>query len=60
MKDMPNNEKLDLIFLIDRSGSMYGSEMDTIGGFNSFLDKERANGFDTNVTTVLFNHQCEM
>ena len=60
MKVMPNTEKLDLIFLIDRSGSMYGSEMDTIGGFNSFLDKERANGFDTNVTTVLFNHQCEM
>ena len=30
MKVMPNNEKLDLIFLIDRSGSMYGSEMDTM------------------------------
>ncbi len=59
-KTIPFDEKLDLIFLIDRSGSMYGSEEDTIGGFNSFIEKERAKGFDTNVTTVLFDHLYEV
>lgn len=51
---------LDLIFLIDRSGSMYGSEDDTIGGFNSFIEKERAKEGNTNVTTILFDHEYEM
>ncbi len=59
-KTLPFSEDLDLIFLIDRSGSMYGSEDDTIGGFNSFLEKERAKKFNTNVTTVLFDHQYEV
>ena len=36
---------LDLIFLIDRSGSMYGSEKDTMGGFNSFI--ENTQNFNT-------------
>ena len=35
---------------------MYGSEKDTMGGFNSFIEKERDNEFNTNVTTVLFDH----
>lgn len=59
-KTVPFDEKLDLIFLIDRSGSMYGSEEDTMGGFNSFIEKERAKEFDTNVTTVLFDHEYEI
>lgn len=59
-KTTPFDEKLDLIFLIDRSGSMYGSEEDTMGGFNSFIEKERAKEFDTNVTTVLFDHEYEL
>ena len=33
-------EAMDLIFIMDRSGSMSGSETDTIGGFNSFIQKE--------------------
>lgn len=41
VKLVPNEHDVDLIFLIDRSGSMYGSEMDTIGGFNAFLQKEK-------------------
>ena len=41
MKIMSKNENLDIIFLIDRSGSMSGSEEDTIGGFNSYLQRER-------------------
>jgi uncharacterized protein with von Willebrand factor type A (vWA) domain len=59
-KTLPFDEDMDLIFLIDRSGSMYGSEDDTIGGFNSFLEKERAKDFNTKVTTVLFDHQYEV
>ena len=53
-------EDLDLIFLIDRSGSMYGSEEDTIGGFNSFIEKEKLKEGTTRVTTILFDHEYEM
>ena len=57
---MHNVEDLDLIFLIDRSGSMYGSEEDTIGGFNSFIEKEKLKKGNTRVTTILFDHEYEM
>ena len=40
MKEMLQQENLDLIFVMDRSGSMSGSETDTIGGFNSFIQKD--------------------
>lgn len=60
MKIMPQNENLDIIFLIDRSGSMCGSEEDTIGGFNSYIKRERNKGFGTKVTTVLFDDQYEI
>lgn len=53
-------KNLDLVFLIDRSGSMYGSEEDTIGGFNSFIEKEKAKEGTTYVTTILFNHGYEV
>lgn len=60
MTMLPQNQDLDLIFLIDRSGSMYGSEKDTMGGFNSFIEKERKKEFNTNVTTILFDHGYEV
>lgn len=60
MKDLPQDQDLDLIFLIDRSGSMHGSEDDTIGSFNSFIEKERIKEFNTNVTTILFDHEYEV
>ena len=50
------DEKIDIIFLLDRSGSMYGSENDTIGGFNSFIAKQKAQENNTKVTTILFDH----
>lgn len=53
-------KNLDLVFLIDRSGSMYGSEADTIGGFNSFIEKEKAKDFNVKVTTILFDHLYEV
>lgn len=59
MKSLPQKD-LDIIFLIDKSGSMYGSEEDTLGGFNSFLERERKKEFNTQVTTVLFANDYEV
>lgn len=53
-------EKIDIIFLLDRSGSMYGAENDTIGGFNSFIEKQKIQEVDAKVTTVLFDHGYEV
>ena len=39
---------------------MYGSEDDTIGGFNSFIEKEKAKEENTTVTTILFDHEYEL
>jgi uncharacterized protein YegL len=50
----------ELVFILDRSGSMGGLESDTIGGFNSMLDKQRAAPGDCRLTTVLFDHEYEM
>ena len=60
MVSIQPKEDLDLIFLIDRSGSMHGSEDDTIGGFNSFIQKERKKELNTKVTTILFDDQYEL
>lgn len=54
------NEKLDLVFLMDRSGSMGGVESDTIGGFNSFIQREKKKELDTSVTTILFDDGYEV
>ena len=47
-------EKINVIFLLDRSGSMNGAVQDTIGGYNSFLKKQKDN---TLITTVLFDDE---
>ena len=39
---------------------MHGSEKDTIGGFNAFIEKERKKGWNTNVTTILFDDEYEV
>lgn len=50
------NEKLtEIVFIIDRSGSMHGLESDTIGGFNSMLAKQKATDCPAFVSTVLFS-----
>ena len=49
-------ELTELVFIIDRSGSMYGLTKDTIGGFNSMLDKQRSEEGSAFVSTVLFNN----
>ena len=60
MTTTPQNEKMDLIFIMDRSGSMMGSQKDTIGGFNSFIQQEIKKELDTRVTTVLFDNEYEI
>lgn len=51
-------ERLDVVFLLDMSGSMLGMEDDTIGGYNGYLDNMKDS--DAKVTTVLFNDSHEM
>lgn len=50
----------ELVFIIDRSGSMNGLEDDTIGGFNSMLRQQQAVDGSATVTTVLFDDQYEL
>ena len=45
----------ELVFILDRSGSMSGLEADTIGGFNSMIAKQRREAGEALVSTVLFN-----
>lgn len=52
-------KETDIIFILDRSGSMSGTENDTIGGFNSFIQQHKKNK-NTKVTTVLFDDQYEV
>ena len=47
---------MDLVLILDKSGSMYGLEKDTIGGFNSMLDKQRESNLPVKVTAVMFNN----
>lgn len=51
-----SNHITELVFILDRSGSMQGLEADTIGGFNGLLEKQRAQEGACFVSTVLFNH----
>ena len=51
---------LDLVLVLDKSGSMYGLESDTIGGYNAMLAKEKDLDVDTKVTTVLFNNKVDI
>ena len=45
----------EIVFIIDKSGSMSGLELDTIGGFNSMLRKQREEEGEAYVSTVLFD-----
>ena len=47
----------ELVFILDKSGSMGGLETDTIGGFNSMLKKQREERGECRVTTVLFDNR---
>lgn len=49
------NKMLDVVFILDKSGSMSGSENNTISSFNEYLEREKKNKFKTRITTVLFS-----
>lgn len=55
-----NTNLTEIIFLLDRSGSMGGFESDTIGGFNAFIEKQSEAPGETIVTTVLFDDRYEI
>ena len=50
----------ELVFILDRSGSMYSLTEDTVGGFNSMIDKQRAQPGEALVSTVLFNDHSKV
>ena len=54
------NNITELVFILDRSGSMSGLEADTIGGFNAMIEKQRKEDGDCYVSTVLFDNYTEV
>ena len=50
----------ELVFILDRSGSMAGLEKDTIGGFNSMIEKQKKESGEAYVSTVLFDNHREV
>ena len=50
----------ELVFILDRSGSMAGLEDDTIGGFNAMIEKQKRESGEALVSTVLFDNDCEV
>ena len=54
------NNITELVFIIDRSGSMAGLEADTIGGFNSMIEKQKKLDGKAYVSTVLFDNVSEV
>ncbi len=50
----------EVVFILDRSGSMSGLEDDTIGGFNSMIEKQRKEEGEAYISTVLFDDQTEV
>ncbi len=54
------NNVTELVFILDRSGSMAGLASDTIGGFNSMIEKQKAEDGECLVSTVLFNGSSEV
>ena len=50
----------EIVFILDRSGSMAGLEKDTIGGFNAMLEKQRREPGEAVISTVLFDSTCDV
>ena len=55
-----NKNLTEIVYILDRSGSMSGLEADTIGGFNSMMEKQKKTGEEAIVSTVLFDDECEV
>ena len=50
----------EIVFILDRSGSMGGLEADTIGGYNSLIEKQKKEEGEAYISTVLFDDTCEV
>ena len=50
----------EIVFILDRSGSMAGLEDDTIGGFNAMIEKQKREDGEAYVSTVLFDNHTEV
>ena len=50
----------EIVFILDRSGSMAGLEKDTIGGFNAMIEKQRKEAGEAIISTVLFDNYSEV
>ena len=50
----------EIVFILDRSGSMAGLEADTIGGFNAMIQKQKAESGEAYVSTILFDNHTEV
>ncbi|MFE1245848.1 VWA domain-containing protein [Fictibacillus sp. NPDC058756] len=55
-----NKNVTEIVFLLDRSGSMSGLESDTIGGFNAFIERQCQLEGETMLTAVLFDDEYEV
>ena len=55
-----NKNLTELVFILDRSGSMAGLESDTIGGFNALIEKQKKEAGEAFVSVVLFDSECEV
>ena len=54
------NNLTEMVFILDRSGSMSGLEEDTIGGFNSMIQKQKQLEGEAIISTVLFDHEMNV
>ena len=59
-EEKSGNNLTEIVFILDRSGSMSGFESDTIGGFNSMIEKQKKEEGKAIVSTVLFDHNIEV
>ena len=50
----------EMVFILDRSGSMYNMVKDTLGGFNSMIDRQKAEEGEAFVSTVLFANKSQV
>lgn len=60
MREKIKNGITELVFILDRSGSMSGLESDTIGGFNAMIEKQKKQDGECYVSTVLFDDVSEV
>jgi len=60
MEKEVKNEVTELVFILDKSGSMEGMEKDTVGGFNAMIEKQKATEGKVYVSTVLFSNHSQV